>query len=63
MHHIVERPLCSKCSSIYHETFFREYQHGIRCLNCGHEKIVSVTVVSGAAPAPMYELKDRENTF
>lgn len=63
MHHIAERPICSQCSSIYNESFFRDYSHGIRCLNCGHEKIISTTTVAGAATPMVYELKDKENTF
>jgi len=45
---------CSKCGSSNYETFSNMRASGIRCLDCGHEKVDS---------KPMYENKTESTKY
>ena len=56
------KPLkCSECGSTRSESFEREIEHGVRCLDCGHEK--KKLRIPQLDSCVAYTSKDIKNTF
>lgn len=62
MYHNIPEPKCSQCGKQNTENFDQRLKSGIRCLNCGHEKITSDRGFN-APITPVYTLRSQVREF